>query len=220
MSSWRTRLRGMRDVGVASRPRARLAARGEIRAQRVALDLEQRTDRRGRRCGRMLASPRVPAPRSSRSRNVSAWSSCVCATAMTSAPSASAARSKKRVARPPRGVLDRSLLRARQRGDVGPLGANGTPSARRERGAERLVGVGVGAAQAVIADAPRRRPSARPSASSSRRRNSSATESAPPDSATSTRAARRAAARGGGSCRRTRLASSDMPMSEMLVNAE
>ena len=44
--------------------------------------------------GWMPLRPRGPAPRSSRSRNVSAWSSFVCATAMAVAPRRAAARSK------------------------------------------------------------------------------------------------------------------------------
>ena len=50
----------------------RLAARAEIGAQIGARDVEQRPDRRARREAGSPASPRVPAPRSSRSRKVSA----------------------------------------------------------------------------------------------------------------------------------------------------
>ena len=176
-----------RDVRVRRVLAERLAARGEVGAQLARARCRAAAGRRGRRRGWIAARPRVPDPRSRRSRNVSAWSSLVCATAIDvgrqlvarparrtrSAPSARHLRSIASARAPaPR----RPCARRRTARRAAPPAPRRTP--RRRPPPRRAAG---------DSDARRRRPSGTPSCSSSRRSSSSATESAPPDSATSTR---------------------------------
>ena len=58
---------------------------------------------------------------------------------MASAPRDEGRPFEERVANAARGVFDRSLLRAGERGDVGPLGEEGHANPGRERGTERFV---------------------------------------------------------------------------------
>ena len=93
MSSARTRLRGIATSSFVSSSTYVM-----LRSSRYFRNSSRRQSRTGRTIvpcrGYIAASPRGPAPRTSRSRKVSAWSSRVWPSATTSAPNCRRARSK------------------------------------------------------------------------------------------------------------------------------
>ena len=123
---------------------------GGVLAELGTGQLDQRPDHHPGRSDGSRPGRAVPEPRSSRSRNVSAWSSRLCPTAIAVRVQPLAAASAGTRSGRARGILDRALLRARLRRDVGPPDLDRQRQLRCDLAAERFVVVGGGAAQLVI----------------------------------------------------------------------
>ena len=100
--------------------------------------------------GRIAPSPRVPDPRTSRNRRVSAWSSAVWAVAIASADELNAGVLQKGIPGLPGGILDRSPFALRQRRGVHTAADEPDPEATGQSLTEREVLVGGLATQAVV----------------------------------------------------------------------